>query len=722
VHVPGTPLIEAVSKAEPLYQIPEDDLVGEVLIPAMAVADEARIGAGFFSSRCLAQIAPGLAEFLANPDRQLSLLISPEISEEDRDALERGTRSPEQVIREAEQRLFTDASLSASALVQHTLDCLAYLIAAGRLTVRFALMARGQYHKKKWLLRGGSDWLAVHGSGNATARGLLVNGEQMTVDRPWADGSAAAARVAKLVRGWERDWDNENPHVLAIDVTDGLRVIRKHGAKQAVPTIDDFWRAWQADHMRGLEPALPPGVTTQPPRLLRVPEGVEWETGLYAHQGVAVRTFLEAGSRGILAIATGGGKTQTSLIAAVSEQDRHAGPMLLMIIVPTAPLMRQWIEVIRRFGIEPAVPSNLTIPRRRVWIEELKASLATKSSYTAVVLCTQQLFTGDENLREAIDRLPPQVLTMLIGDEVHNLGAPTFLRLAPQRFDVRLGLSATPSRQYDDTGSAELFDFFGPPIYDFTLADAISVGCLTPYRYYLHEVPLSTDEFAAYVDLSKQLRRKGYNRQDDGSADGLDDQIEHLLRKRRAVLEQASGKLPALEALLDETGVRHVSRTLIYASAKPPVLGGARQLDQANALLRRLGIRFHEFTNTETGRRGSERYLEAFGRGEYQALTAMKVLDEGIDLPETDTAYLLASSTVRREWVQRRGRILRRAEGKRRAALHDFIVLPPADEAGEGRGILLGELARAREFAGAAENEYDPDGPRTVISRLERTI
>ena len=100
------------------------------------------------------------------------------------------------------------------------------------------------------------------------------------------------------------------------------------------------------------------------------------------------------------------------------------------------------------------------------------------------------MFTGDESLREAVDRLPPQVLTMLIGDEVHNLGAPVFLRVAPQRFDVRLGLSATPSRQYDPTGSAELFDFFGPPIYDFTLADAISAGCLTPYRYYLHEVPL----------------------------------------------------------------------------------------------------------------------------------------------------------------------------------------------------------------------------------------
>jgi hypothetical protein len=146
----------------------------------------------------------------------LDLLISPEIDEADREALERGTKSPDEVVRNIENRLFSDAVVSASALVQHTLDCLAHLVAARRLTVRFALMAHGQYHKKKWLLRGGTDWLAVHGSSNATTRGLLVNGEQMTVDRPWMDGPAAEGRVANLVGGWERDWNNENPHVLSI--------------------------------------------------------------------------------------------------------------------------------------------------------------------------------------------------------------------------------------------------------------------------------------------------------------------------------------------------------------------------------------------------------------------------------------------------------------------------------------------------------------------------
>jgi superfamily II DNA or RNA helicase len=277
-------------------------------------------------------------------------------------------------------------------------------------------------------------------------------------------------------------------------------------------------------------------------------------------------------------------------------------------------------------------------------------------------------------------------------------------------------------RQYDAEGSAQLFEFFGPPVFEFTLGDAISAGCLTPYRYQLHEVRLTPDEFATYVDLTRQLQRKGFHRADDGDGATVDDQIEHLLRKRRAVLEQAVCKMSALEALLVETGTRDVARTLIYTSAKPPVVGGSRQIDDANALLRRLGIRFHEFTNTETGQRGSQEYLDAFGRGDYQVLTAMKVLDEGIDLPETDTAYILASSTVRREWVQRRGRILRRADGKTHATLHDFIVLPPDDGTAAGRGILRGELARAREFAGAAENEYDPDGPRTIISRLERDI
>ncbi|WP_212827442.1 DEAD/DEAH box helicase family protein [Catellatospora sp. TT07R-123] len=705
-----------------MYEIPEDDLVGEVLVPAMAASEEVRIGAGFFTSHCFAQIAPGLASFLRSSDSALHLLISPAIDAADRDAMERGLKTAEVVIQEAADKLLEDAHLSDRALVHHTLDCLAYLVASRRLRVRFALMKVGQYHKKQWLLRSGDDWAVVHGSGNATTRGLLVNGEQMTVDRAWSDGPVAKARVEKLIAGWDRDWHNRSAHLLTIELAEGLRLTAGVSGAPQMPTVDDFWRAWHADHVRGLEPPLPPGLEVAAPRLLAIPEGVEWRTGRFAHQGLAVDSFREAGSRGILAIATGGGKTQTAMITAVLEQDRHRGPMFVLIIVPGAPLMRQWAEVVSIFGVDPFLPSELASAKRQARLQEIRAGFAGDVQRTVVAVCTQKLFVGDATFREFIEQLPERVLTMLVGDEVHNLGSRGFLERQPDRFEVRLGLSATPQRQYDPTGSTTLFEFFGDQVFEFGIQDAIRAGCLTPYNYYLHEVPLAEHEMAAYVDLTRQLQRKGFLRADDGQESGVDAQVEHLLRKRRAILEHAEAKLPKLRSLLAGTGARNISRTLIYASAKPSTLGGGRQIDDVNAMLRSLSVRFHEFTSEETSQRGSQRYLEAFGNGDYQVLTAMKVLDEGIDIPQTDTAYLLASSTVRREWVQRRGRILRRAAGKDLAHLHDFFVVPPEPGTREGRSLLLGELARVREFAGTADNEYDPDGPRVLINNLERML
>ena len=185
------------------------------------------------------------------------------------------------------------------------------------------------------------------------------------------------------------------------------------------------------------------------------------------------------------------------------------------------------------------------------------------------------------------------------------------------------------------------------------------------------------------------------------------------------MLEQASAKLGLLRELLLDIGTSSIARCLIYTSAKGPVLEQTRQIEQVNEVLQALGINSHQFTSAETAYRDAGGWLEAFGRGEYQVLTAMKVLDEGIDIPQTDTAFLLASSAVQREWVQRRGRILRRAPGKTLARLHDFIVVPPDAESPAGQSILRSELRRAEEFASLAENEWDDDGPRTAISRYE---
>ena len=707
----------------PTYEIPDDDLIGEILNPALRLADDARVSAGFFTSRCLAQIAGGLAAFINDSDANLELMVSPEISEEDREAIRRGNREPAVVLEEALERLFTAARLSDSAVQRHTVDTLAYLVASGRLRLRVVLMERGIYHKKIWLFRAGHEWLAVHGSGNATERGLLVNGEQMSIDRAWQDGPRSEARVQIFLEQWDRQWENRHPTALTVEVSQALEILRGYAAGSP-PTTNDFWTAWQLDHAAGLEPDLPPAMRHAPTgHKLRVPNNLKWRDGRFGHQGRAVDVLLkEAG--GIVAIATGGGKTFTALIAATEMQNREPRHICVVVLVPSRPLARQWTEDIRAFGIDPVVLTGTGTQDRQAELERVALGFATGQPRTEVIVMSNALFAkANSSERRWLTSLQETVELVLIADEVHNLGTPSFIDDPPDFFARRIGLSATPIRQYDPDGTDKLFDFFGgPPVFEFSLGDAIEAGCLVPYRYYPHVIALDSVEMEHYEFLTEELIRAGFRIDDDGATVALTPRIEGLLRERRAVIEQADAKLPALEAELRRMGTDSVVKTLIYTSAKPTVLGKPKQITAVNAILEGLHIISHQYTSRETGTSRSESILKRFRSGDYQVLTAMKVLDEGVDIPDTDTAFLLASSTVRREWVQRRGRILRQAPHKDVAQLHDFLVLPPDIDSSIGQSLLKSELRRAAEFASIAENEFDSDGPNEVIRDLEGRV
>ena len=707
----------------PAYEIPDDDLVGEILTPALRSADDARVAAGFFTSRCLAQIAGGLAAFINDSDAILDLMVSPEISEEDRVAIRRGIREPEAVLDEALERLFTEARLSDSAVQRYTVETLAYLVASGRLRLRVVLMERGVYHKKIWLFRADDEWLAVHGSGNATERGLLVNGEQMSIDRAWQDGPRSEARVQLFLEQWDRQWENRHPTALTVEVSQALEILRGYAA-DSPPTTSDFWKAWQLDHEAGLEPDLPPAVRYGPTdHQLQVPNNLIWRAGRFGHQGRAVDALIkEAG--GIVAIATGGGKTLTALIAATEMQNSEPRHICVVVLVPLRPLVRQWTEAIRAFGIEPVVLKGTGTQDRRAELERVAHGFATEQPRTEVIVMSNALFAKtDSSERRWLTSLPKTVELLLIADEVHNLGTPSFINDPPDFFTRRIGLSATPIRQYDPDGTDQLFDFFGgPPVFEFSLEDAIEAGCLVPYSYYLHVIELDAVEMEHYEFLTEELVRAGFRIDDDGVTIALNPKVERLLRERRGLIEQADAKLPALEAELRRMGTDAVAKTLIYTSAKPTVLEKPKQITAVNAILESLHIISHQYTSRETGSSRSERILERFGSGDYQVLTAMKVLDEGVDIPQTDTAFLLASSTVRREWVQRRGRILRQAPNKNIAHLHDFLVMPPDIHTSIGQSLLKSELRRAAEFASVAENEFDSDGPNELIRDLEEKV
>ncbi len=718
----GDSLQRLLAGVEPAYEIPVDDLVGEVLIPAMSVAENVSVGAGFFTSHCLAQIAPGLAQYIQKEGR-LQVLAGTELEPEDREAIEQGLKAPQRAVDSFAVSLLMNAE---SALARHTADCLGYLVARNRLEIRFVLMPIGTYHKKLWLFLEGQTCLAVHGSGNATARGLLVNGEQMTIDRPWMDGESSRRRVASFERQFTQQWENKHEVSLTVEPKEMLEFLRNRGEENSSPpTVEDFWAAWRADHARGLEPRLPPGILIPSvPRRLQIPSWLVWDSGPFAHQAEAVSSLHGAGGSGILAIATGGGKTSTGLIAATQFQDRTTDPALLIVLVPSKPLALQWQEDVKDFGLSSVMLSGPSPQERAKLLEEVAASLQGEER-TEVIVATYQLFFQNDELRHLLRSVADRATTILIADEVHNLGAPSYAAELPEEFRFRIGLSATPVRQYDPDGTDRLFDFFSADgsvseqVFLFTLDDAIASGCLVPYDYWVHPVLFSTQEMDRYRDLTARLGKAGLRVDDDGRVIATL-KIDSLLRERRALIEQADGKVGALRTQLTRLGLEKISRTLVYTSAKVvrfPHEG--RQIDHVTELLSDLGILSHQFTNAETSKAAAESLLEKFGRGEYQVLTAMKVLDEGIDIPQTDRAFLLASSTVKREWIQRRGRILRSAEGKERADLHDFVVVPDDPATDDGKRLLRSEIARVEHFARSSANEFASRGPMEIVKEIE---
>jgi superfamily II DNA or RNA helicase len=218
-----------------------------------------------------------------------------------------------------------------------------------------------------------------------------------------------------------------------------------------------------------------------------------------------------------------------------------------------------------------------------------------------------------------------------------------------------------------------------------------------------------------WYDLTEKIKKCAW-RAEDGKPD---DYLAKLFRDRRALLETIDSKVTILASLLDGLDLKDLRYTLIYGSDKGP-----EQLEEINGLLRDRGVLFHQLTAEETqNREKTKNIIQSFQQGEIQILTAKRVLDEGVNIPQICQAFILASTTVERQWVQRRGRLLRTcsAIGKDHSIIHDFLALPP--DIGRGmdsdtRSLIRSELSRVHEFASLARNAGRPDGPLKIIDEL----
>jgi DNA phosphorothioation system restriction enzyme len=387
-------------------------------------------------------------------------------------------------------------------------------------------------------------------------------------------------------------------------------------------------------------------------------------------------------------------------LALTVELYQKIGLQVLLVICPYQHLVTQWARECERFNLQPVLAFESVYN----WHSELATQLynlrAGTQSFLAILTTNSTLIS--EPFQSQLKFFPPK--TLVVGDEAHNLGSPQLEAALPRNLGLRLALSATPERYFDEDGTDSLLGYFGEILKpEFTLADAIAQQALVRYLYYPIFVELTAAESLAYAKLTKRIGWAMHENENMGS----NPMLTALLMQRSRLVGSAANKLNALYDLMQTR--RHTTHTLFYCgdgTVETPQ-GGQRQVTAVARLLgAELGYRVNTYT-ADTPLDDREVLRDQFERGELQGLVAIRCLDEGVDIPAIRHAVILASSGNPRQFIQRRGRVLRPYPGKDKATLFDTIVLPPnldRDTWEIERSLLRKELKRFLEFAALADN------------------
>ena len=706
-----------------IYFLPEDPVGAEILVPGFRESVSVRGAFGWFSAGWIARLAPGLIEFLRREDvRPIELTVAPEFYPEELEASRRGIEMSAEQAAERIAQLFTRNPEGVSALARHAVKCLSWMIAAKRLQLRVAVpQPHSNYHPKMWLFDDGQDQVLAHGSANATGHGVESGVEHINVDVSWlADGREKVRKGGAQLHNWAIGRSAGISRV--VELSDALLEGIVRTAPRLPPSFEDYRKAveedggpgWAADSDWSIRARFRETQSASRRPRLKIPEWLRWQEGAYAHQGEAVAAWeaTEWPHRGTLSMATGSGKTLTALVCAARAQEKLENkPFAIVISAPSNPLIKQWREEVSKFGIRAVAPNMES--DRDVALTRVFRSLGAGGTHILVV--TNNLLCKEEfksTLRKKLKALG--ATSLLIGDEAHTLGAKGFCSNPPDFFDARLALSATPVRQYDPDGTEQIFEFFGPTVYEFGIDRAIGL-CLVPYDYFVHAATLDEDEVEEFQRITQSIG-KLIGRRNDEEHD--ESHLNRLLIRRRRIVETTKAKLALLRRVLQVRGPREIEHTLIYASSKNP-----QQFNKIGEILDDLNIRWAPVTQETTANpRSLARTFEAFTGKGFQVLLAKKVLDEGVDIPSVREAFIVASSRVEREWIQRRGRVLRTQSGKSFAVVHDFLGLPPARIVRGKRDRSLkrlvgSELGRALAFAQFSKNAL---GERGVIDEVQK--
>lgn len=690
-----------------------DNVAKDFYVPLLSEAVSYKRAVGYFSSSVLVEISKGIAGLVRNGGH-IQLIASPYLSTEDITAIRSGY-SRRDIIKNA---LMRELNEPANKFQAERLNLLANLIADEVLDIKIALTESngqiGMYHEKMGIIEDSEgNKVAFSGSMNESANALLANYETIDVFTSW---SADIDRVQGKECSFASIWKNIEPNIRTMDFAEVTDVFIEKYRREP---IEYSLLSMKDDVVEGIE---------KNNSFFRIPDTVDF----YDYQKEAIEAWIRNSGCGIYDMATGAGKTFTALGSITKLSQALNEQIAVVIVAPYQHLVEQWVEDIVAFNVKPIVAYSYPGQKWRKYFTDAVNAYNTGAIDHFCIIATNATFSLDD-FQNILSKFRKNFLFVV--DEAHNFGAKKLSMLLPKKARYRLALSATIERHMDDDGTVTLRKYFGKTCISFTLKEAIQKGFLTSYYYHPVVVYLDADERERYQEITRAIIKNGGASQENIEKNPY---VEMLLIKRARIISGCKSKVDKLVEVM--APFKNDNYILVYCGATKYDNNHSelnddnevRQIDEVNKRLYfDLGMKVHKFTSEENKDDRNE-IKRMFATGtELQVITAIKCLDEGVNIPAIRKAFILASSTNPKEYIQRRGRVLRRAKGKEYAEIFDFITLPrpletvhicDENELAYDLSLVKKEFVRMLDFAETARNKFEIDDLKENIQNAYNQI
>lgn len=687
-----------------LYSTGEKNSPVEFFTNALSRSAHFDLGLGFFSSASINVLCMGFARFISNGGK-MRLYINQFLSEEDYEAM---VTTPNAI----EEGIIKDFHAMLGILSkrdQHFFNCLSFLISTGRIDIRIVIPKTGGIAHQKFgvFTDEAGNKVSFIGSLNLTASALTSrNIESISCQVSWKGAEDSISEYEEMFNS------------IFTGVKDGITVLKADQLTKEI--IQEFPSSDEKTIIDEEEQLIKEWhKQSQEEKLLEAPQTsisdephFPFSTGAFNYQIDAYNSWRNNGYTGIFAMATGTGKTITSLNC-VLEEYKESGKYKLLILVPSNDLVSQWIGEVGKFGFKNIYVVNGMNDWRKA-LTELKNEAAWGIDRNYVIISTYISFT-DQSFQSIIKKLNDNDM-ILIADEAHNVGSASVRKA----FDVlpirkRIALSATPNRKYDEEGTHAIEEYFHdvpPYCYSFSMERAIKEGRLMHYLYFPRIAYLNDSEMKRYTSYTRQLlsyfdsKEKKFKESPE---------VTDLLMKRKRIIHKAQDKYRVFMNIIDElVNIDKTKYCFVYTPEGVDYSSG----DEEKIIEKMKGLVYEKYPQIRTntflgGDSGKKDKLRAFAEGKIDMLFAMKCLDEGVDVPRAEVGIFTSSTGNPRQFIQRRGRLLRTHPDKSFAYIYDTIVVPDTSSFTEKnmyemeRSLVRNELMRVAYFASLSDNYFD---------------